>query len=428
MLEGTLSQVDTACVWHPYTQAKTAGPNIVLSAAKGAYLIAEDGTKYLDMISSWWVNLHGHSHPYLAQKLYEQASNLEHSIFAGFTHKPAIDLAQRLLQKINLEGKAFFSDNGSTAVEVAIKMALQYWQNKGERKSKILAFENAYHGDTFGAMSVSGRSAFTQAFDKQLFEVDFFPAPRPGLEQESLKALNKYLENAEQYAAIIVEPLVQGSAGMYMHSAETLETIFSLLKKKGILLIADEVMTGFYRCGTFLATQQIDTRPDIICLSKGLSGGMMPMGLTLCSNEIYKTFYSDDKSKTLFHGHSFTGNPLACAVALASLDLLEKEETLQQVQFIIQSHKAFYQKIKNHQALKALRQTGTILAFELKTALGSSYFSTVRDQIYQFFLARQILIRPLGNIFYLLPPYCVNKEELERTYAAIEEFLALQLP
>ena len=318
----TLTERDRQAIWHPYTQVKTASAPIPIVSGEGSYLYDENGKRYIDAVSSWWVTLHGHAHPYIAKKVAAQLSKLEQVIFAGFTHLPAIELAERLLKVLPAgQDKIFYSDNGSTAVEVALKMCLQYWYNRGQPRKKILTFENGYHGDTFGAMAVSGRSPWTAPFNSLLFDVTFIPAPT----SENLEATKKLIEqNHKDIACFIYEPLVQGAAGMLMHSAEHLDELLTCCHNYDILLIQDEVFTGFGRTGKMFAADHLLIKPDLVCLSKGLTGGTMPLGITSCRNKIYEAFLSDDQYKTLFHGHSFTANPLACTAALASLDLLEE--------------------------------------------------------------------------------------------------------
>jgi adenosylmethionine-8-amino-7-oxononanoate aminotransferase len=392
---------------------------------EGVYLLDEEGNCYLDAISSWWVNLHGHSHPYIAQKVYEQMTTLEHCMFAGFTHEPAVRLAERLLDILpGKMSRIFYSDNGSTAVEVALKMALQYWSNKGLSRKKIIAIENAYHGDTFGAMAVSGRSVFTASFTEFLFDVAFIPFPAPGKEEESIAALEQLLE-AGDVAAFIAEPLVQGSAGMQMYSVAMLEQYFSLCRENGALIIADEVMTGFGRTGPLFACSSISTAPDIICLSKGLTGGAMPMGVTATTQEIFDAFYDDDRSRMLYHGHSYTANATTCAAALASLDLLLEDSCAASRSRIAAAHAAFAATIEGHPLVANARQAGTILAIELATDT-PSYHNNLRDEIYRFFISRKIILRPLGHIIYILPPYCITDVELQYIYDCIREFLELR--
>ncbi|HEK20381.1 adenosylmethionine--8-amino-7-oxononanoate transaminase [Mucilaginibacter sp.] len=417
----SLSERDLRVIWHPYTQMQTAQPPIGIVRGEGTCVFDEDGKSYIDAVSSWWVNIHGHSHPYIAQKVAEQLLKLEHVIFAGFTHPGAVELAERLLAILpDDQKKAFYSDNGSTAIEVAIKMCLQYWHNQGQQRTKILAFKNAYHGDTFGAMSVSGRSAFTAAFDSLLFEVEFIDLPNDD-NIENLKS--KISDIKSQLACFIFEPLVQGSAGMIMYEARHLEALMAHCKSEGVLLIDDEVFTGFGRTGKPFACNHVQTQPDIMCFSKGLTGGTMAFGLTTCTQYIYDAFLSDDKMKTLFHGHSYTANPVACAASLASLDLFLDPATQQSIDRIVARHRAFAEKIKGHQRIANYRQTGTILALEWQTGGNTSYFSGLRDKLYHFFLDKGIILRPLGNIVYILPPYCITDTELDYIYSAIEEAL-----
>ncbi|MBK0379111.1 adenosylmethionine--8-amino-7-oxononanoate transaminase [Mucilaginibacter segetis] len=414
-----LTERDLATVWHPYTQMKTAAPPIPIIKGEGTCLFGEDGKRYIDAVSSWWVNIHGHSHPYIAKKVAEQLNVLEHAIFAGFTHPGAVELAERLLKILpDNQKKAFYSDNGSTAVEVAVKMCLQYWSNQGQGRTKILAFKNAYHGDTFGAMSVSGRSAFTAAFDSLLFEVEFIDLPN----ESNISSLKSHITSLnKELACFIFEPLVQGSAGMIMYEPEFLQEIMSHCHNEKVLLIADEVFTGFGRTGKSFACNHVQQQPDIMCFSKGLTGGTMAFGLTTCTQDIYDAFLSDDKLKTLFHGHSYTANPVACAASLASLDLFLEPSTQQNIDRICAMHSAFSTKIKGNKSVKSTRQTGTILAIEWETGDNTSYFSGLRDKLYQYFLKAGIILRPLGNIIYILPPYCITDTELNYIYSTIEQ-------
>jgi len=408
--------------WHPYTQMKTT-EHIPIVTGEGAYIYDAKGTRYIDAVSSWWVTLHGHAHPYIAEKVSAQLCTLEQVIFAGFTHPNAIELSERLLAILPVnQKKIFYSDNGSTAIEVALKMCLQYHFNKEKPKKKILAFRNAYHGDTFGAMSVSGRGIWTDPFADHLFEVLFIDAPTA----DNLEFNKKYIEeHLQDIACFIYEPLVQGAAGMLMHKAEDLSRLMTFCKSKDILLIQDEVFVGFGRTGRLFAANHLTESPDIMCFSKGLTGGTMPLGVTSCSQKIYDAFYSDDKTKALFHGHSFTASPLACAAALASMDLLLMSETQDKISNICALHSGFVNQLKGHPKIKDVRQQGTILALEWKVTSGSSYFSELRDQIYPYFLNKGILLRPLGNIIYLVPPYCISKEDLQYIYNEILAALEL---
>lgn len=423
----SLTERDAKVIWHPYTQMKTAQTPIPIVRGEGLYLFEENGKKYMDAVSSWWVNIHGHSHPHIAKKVSEQLNTLEHVIFAGFTHEPAVELAERLLKILpGDQSKLFYTDNGSTAVEVALKMAIQYWHNQGKQKNKIVVFENAYHGDTFGSMSVSARSAFTAAFDSLLFDVISIPLPQPGNEKESLSALEMAIKNnGEEIAAFIFEPLILGAGGMLIYEPEALDALLNLCKQKNILCIADEVMTGFGRTGKLFACEYLQQEPDIICLSKGITGGTMALGATSCKQKIYDAFLSDDKLKTLFHGHSYTANPLACAASLASMDLLLSKETSSALIRISELHKSFAEKLKEYSSIENIRHRGTIIAFDIKNKEGVSYFNSVRDELYNFFLDKGIILRPLGNTLYIMPPYCISKEELDFIYNTIEEKLNL---
>jgi adenosylmethionine-8-amino-7-oxononanoate aminotransferase len=416
-----LKQRDKAVNWHPYTQMKTAEDAIPIVKGKGVYLFDDEGKKYIDAVSSWWVTLHGHAHPYIAQRVSEQLNTLEQVIFAGFTHEPAIQLSENLLNLLpENQEKVFYSDNGSTAVEVALKMCIQHAYNQGKEKTKILAFKNAYHGDTFGAMSVSGRSIWTKPFGEMLFEVIFIDIPNAG-NIENLKSQIKSYK--EDIACFIYEPLVQGAAGMLMHKPEDLSELMKFCKTQNILLIQDEVFTGFGRTGKLFAADFLSEKPDIMCFSKGLTGGTMPMGITTCSQEIFNAFLSEDKYKTLFHGHSFTANPLACTAALASMELLLKKESLENINLISDKHLKFSEILNQHSQVENVRHIGTILAWDYKTNDGTSYFNDIGKALYEEFLSRGIVMRPLGNVMYLVPPYCITSEELDFIYRNILEVL-----
>lgn len=417
---------DRDSVWHPFTAITHDSENIAIERAEGVWLHAKDGKRYLDAISSWWVNLHGHAHPYIAAQVAAQASKLEHVMFAGFTHQPAVDLATRLLGHLPKQySKVFYSDNGSTAVEVALKMAFQYWHNESLPRKRVIALENAYHGDTFGAMAVGGRGVFSEPFDPFLFEVDFITTPVYGKEEEALQQLEQLLLK-DDVASFIFEPLVQGTAGMQVYSVEVLDTMIAMCKRYGVLTIADEVMTGFGRTGTLFATDQCSNKPDLICLSKGITGGFLPMGVTICAEVIYKAFWlrgdAKGRMRTFLHGHSYTANPMACAAALASLDLLELETTWEAIERISVRHAAFAQEAALLDGVAAVRHKGVILAIEYRTQQQTGYFNSIRDRLYDHFMLRGIVLRPLGNIIYILPPYCITDEELESIYTAIREF------
>ncbi len=411
----SLVEKDRACIWHPFTQMQTARPQIPIVRAKGAYLYAEDGTSYLDAISSWWVNLHGHAHPYIVQKIKSQAEILEHVIFADFTHAPAVELASKLLSILpGTMSKVFYSDNGSTAVEVALKIALQYWHNRNTPKTKVICFKNSYHGDTFGAMSAAGRNEFNRPFWKHLFDVESIDPPLKGQEDKSLIQLQSIL-NKSAIACFIFEPLVLGSGGMVIYPSDGLSRLIQCCRQHDVLTIADEVMTGFGRTGTLFASEQVNEKPDLICLSKGLTGGFLPLGVTACTNDIYNAFLGDHLHQAFLHGHSYTANPLACSSALASLDLLLEDACNEQRRTIAECHKEFCRQWQSHPKLKRCESLGTILVLEYQ-AENSSYFQPMRDCLYHFFLSKGILLRPLGNVLYILPPYCIQADELKFIY------------
>lgn len=417
----SLKERDQAVNWHPYTQMKTAAAAIGIVRGEGVFLYDEDGKRYIDAVSSWWVTLHGHAHPYIAQRVSEQLNTLEQVIFAGFTHEPAIQLSENLLAILpENQKRVFYSDNGSTAIEVALKMCLQYWNNKGQSRRKILAFKDAYHGDTFGAMSVSGRSVWTNPFEELLFDVVFIDAPTTA----NLNELQQQIDViANEVGCFIYEPLVQGSAGMLMHDAESLSALMDYCRQRDILLIQDEVFTGFGRTGKLFAVDYLTAVPDLMCFSKGLTGGTLPMGITTCTAVIYQAFYSDDQHKALFHGHSFTANPLACSAALASLELLLLPTTQAAIERIAQKHRVFAKTIALHPKVEGVRQLGTILALNWKTEHLGSYFSEIRGKLYDFFLNNGVLLRPLGNVLYILPPYCIEDAELDEIYRFILQAL-----
>jgi len=409
-------------IWHPYTQHKDWLPPIPVLQGKGSLLFDEKGKAYIDAISSWWVNIHGHSHPYIAERIYQQALRLEHVIFTGFTHEPAVHLAERLLPLLPGEfSRIFYSDNGSTAVEVAIKMSIQYWRNQGALpsaaeappkagRSRVLAFHHSYHGDTFGAMSVSERSVFTAPFRNYLFDVLFIDTPTP----ENIDALRKTIrDEGPGIACFIYEPLLQAAGGMHIYDAVLLDKLLEEARTQNILCIADEVLTGFGRTGRLFAGEYLDQKADIICLSKGLTGGTMALGVTAATEHIFEAFLSDDRRKTLFH--SFTANPLACTAALASLDLLLEEDCLPRIQHLTQKHKAFLQTLHSFPIVKNARSLGTVLAFELNIGR-DEYVNNTGAAITREALAAGIYLRPLGNTVYLMPPYCITEKEMDQVY------------
>lgn len=427
-----LQERDKAVIWHPFTPFKHSPEPIPIVKGEGSYLLDEKGNRYIDAISSWWVTIHGHAHPYIAEKIYEQAKTLEQVIFAGFTHQPAIELAERLLAKLpGAFSKIFYSDNGSTSTEVAIKMALQYWWNQpgvpAAKRRKILAFNNSYHGDTFGAMSVSDRSVFTMAFHDKLFEVVFIDTPTA----ENITGLTDRMEKeAGEIAAFIYEPLVQGAGGMNMYPPELLDQLLQVAKQHGVICIADEVMTGFGRTGKLFASEYCTEQPDIICLSKGLTGGTMALGVTAMQQFIVDAFVSDDKMKTFFHGHSFTANPLACSAAVASLDLIEQPAFATGIRLIADSHTTFISALreKDYPLVKNIRQLGTIIAFEIEQG-EKGYLNNIAAIITKMALEKSVYLRPLGNTVYLMPPYCITADQLQTTYTVLTDILTeIQTP
>ncbi len=409
-----LTERDRRVLWHPYTQEKIAPPPVGIVRGRGVWLEIEDGRKILDGISSWWVNIHGHAHPFLNEALARQANEIGHAMFAGFTHEPAVELAEKLVAILpeNLT-RVFYSDNGSTAVEVALKMAYQFWQNRGESRKTFVALRGAYHGDTFGAMAASDASAFTRPFAPLLFDV-----LRAG-NAEDIERI--FRENAGEIAAVIVEPMLQGAGGMIMWTSEFVARVRRLCDEFDVLFIADEVLTGFGRTGKMFACEHAAVSPDIICLSKALTAGYLPLGATVATEEIYAAFLSDDRAKTFFHGHSFTANPLACAVASASLDLFESENCLEKIALINRKFNERLPKLIDLTCVADVRIIGAVGAIEIDA--GDGYFANVGQTLYQEFLRRGILLRPLGNVLYFMPPYVIEEREIDWVLGEIEDVL-----
>jgi adenosylmethionine---8-amino-7-oxononanoate aminotransferase len=420
-----LTEKDQKHNWHPYTQHKTAHPAIAIVKGESALLWDENGKEYIDAIASWWVNPFGHSNKFIADAIYKQLTTLEHVLFGGFTHEPAVLLSEQLMQILpNNQQKIFYSDNGSTSVEIAIKVAIQFFYNKGIKKSKIIAFENAFHGDTFAAMAASGISFFTEAFQGSLLEVTRIPVPTLGNEELCLKTL-KNLVATNEYAAFIFEPLVQGAAGMVIYEASELDKLIDLCQKNSVLTIADEVMTGFGKTGKNFATDYLQNKPNMMCLSKALTGGTIPMAVTTFTQEIFDAFYDNDINKALFHGHTFTANPTGCAAALASLSLLQTNEMQENIKRINSKHIEFQTRIKNHPKVKTTRVLGVIFALEIKTESENSYYGDLRNKLYDFFIQNGVILRPAGNIVYILPPYVITDQQLEKIYQTIEQALEI---
>lgn len=428
-----LSAADRRHLWHPFTQARTAPEPLPVIRAAGATLTLADGRSLCDLISSWWVTLHGHAHPTIAAAIARQATQLEQVIFADFTHPPAVHLGQRLAEWLPPGlSRLFFSDDGSTAVEVALKLAWQFFRNQGQERRHFLAFAGGYHGDTFGAMAAGRGSGFYGPFQELLFPVHTLPYPETWIgdpevmdkEAASLAALERWLErHGPETVALIVEPLVQGAAGMRMCRPEFLQAVALRLKAAGVLLIFDEVMTGFGRTGPLFASEAVGVAPDLLCLSKGLTGGFLPMALTVATEAVYAAFLGPDFETAFAHGHSYTANPLGCAAALASLTLTVDPACVQRRAAIAARHTAALAELAQRPGLEKPRVHGTIAALSFH-GHGHGYHAAIGRELKRFFFERGLLLRPLGNVVYLLPPYCITDAELDRAYAAIAEAAA----
>jgi adenosylmethionine-8-amino-7-oxononanoate aminotransferase len=416
----SLLERDRDRVWHPYTQSGFGIDPLAVVRGDGSSLVLEDGRRILDGISSWWCCLHGHGNKRLARAAAEQFETLDHVLFAGVTHEPAVALAERLCGAYpHSFSRVFFSDNGSTAVEVAIKLAVQFWRNRGERRSRVVALHGAYHGDTFGAMAVGARSVFTNAFEDLLFSVEYL-SPEGG---DAEVSRCEDLARQGDVACFIFEPSVQGAGGMKFIDPAVLDRYCAIFQRSGALCIADEIMTGFGRTGPLFATSEMVVAPDLVCLSKGLTSGTLPLAVTMCREAVFREFVSDDHSRTFFHGHTFTANPIACAVALASLDISESGACANQRTRINRAHCEFAERMRGRSGIEEVRVRGTILAFDVVTREAGGYVSPVAQQARQFFIDRGVLLRPLGNVVYCMPPYCVTEEELVVVYAALEDFV-----
>jgi adenosylmethionine-8-amino-7-oxononanoate aminotransferase len=420
-------------IWHPFANELLDPPPIRVTRAEGAYLYTSDGRKIIDAISSWWVNLHGHANPRIAAALAEQARKLEHVILAGFTHDAAEELAVRLRKWVNPQlSYMFFSDDGSTAVEVALKLAVQYFQNLGRgEKKEIVALAHGYHGDTAGAMSVSDESPFTKPFDSMRYPVHrvhsayCYRCP-VGLQRESchIECVNQLedllKQRGDQIAAVIVEPLLQGAGGMVVHPVEFLQKIRALCTKYDVLLIADEVLTGFGRTGKMFACDLANIAPDLMCVSKGITGGFMTMGVTFCTDQVAGAFRSENRLHTFYHGHSYTGNALTCAAANANLQIFDDEPVFDRIAGIARIHSERLAQLRKYNQVGDTRQIGSVGALELRTG-DAGYLSALRPKLYNFFLERGVLLRPLGNVVYVLPPYVTAPEDIHRVYDVIVE-------
>lgn len=424
-------------IWHPFTQEALDPPPIRITKGEGVYLYTDDGRRLIDGISSWWVNLHGHSHPEIVSAIAEQAAKVDHVLLAGFTHEAVEELRAGLRKVLPRELEhIFFSDDGSTAVEVALKMAVQYWKNVGRpEKRSIVALEHAYHGDTVGAMSVGAESSFTDPFRDLLFPVYrvhsayCYRCPvgktRATCAIDCAQKLERLLEEKHgEIGAVIVEPLLQGAGGMIVHPVEFLQRVRRLCTEHGVLLIADEVLTGFGRTGKMFACELAGVAPDLMCLSKGLTGGVLPMGATISTREIHEAFVGADRARTFYHGHSYTGNPIAAAAGAASLRIFEREPVFERIRTIARIHCERLAGIRNHPAVGDVRSIGTMAAVELR-ADDAGYTSKMRPKLYNFFIDAGVLLRPLGNIVYVLPPYSISAQDLHYVHDRIAESLEM---
>ncbi|MBE7660066.1 MULTISPECIES: adenosylmethionine--8-amino-7-oxononanoate transaminase [Tenacibaculum] len=417
----TLQERDKKHLWHPLKQHQTHPDSLGIVKAKGCILTDEKGNEYIDAISSWYTCMFGHCNDFITSRVYKQMQTLDQIMFSDFTHEPAVKLSEELIKILpKNQNRIFFNDNGSTAVEASIKMALQYYFNKGEKRSTFIAFENGFHGDTFGAMSVSGLSAYNGPFEDFLMDIKRIPVPDGKNNDEILSQLKEIISQND-IAGFIYEPLVQGAAGMKIHEAADLNEILKYLKNKNILTIADEVMTGFGKTGNNFASDEIATKPDIICLSKALTGGLVPMAITSCTEEIYSTFLSNDIAKGFFHCHTYSANPIACSAALASIELLQTKEIQDSIEFISNAHKVFEDKIKQHSKVASTRSKGVILAIDLKT--NANRYGSLRDELLKYFMEDGVFLRPLGNTIYIQPPYVITEKQLKKVYTTIEKVL-----
>ncbi len=411
-------------IWHPFTQHALQPHMVKVVRGEGACLYTDDDRRIIDAIASWWVVTHGHCHPPIVNAIQAQASRLNQIIFAGFTHEPAEEVAAAIL-KIAPRGleHVFFSDSGSTSVEVALKMALGYWHNVGEPRTRIIVMQHSYHGDTIGAMSVGARGVFNAAYAPLLFDVTTIPFPQVGHEQATLDALEAAVRH-ERAAAFIVEPLILGAGGMLMYPAWVLKEMKRICEAAGVFFIADEVMTGWGRTGTRFACEQAGVSPDIVCYSKGLTGGSLPLAVTLCCPKIFEAHFSSDRSRTFFHSSSYTANPIACAAAKANLDLWQDPAVLARVEAVGAMQERALEPFRTDPRFNNVRRTGTITALDLNVR-DAGYLAGIGPKLLTFFGSRNLLLRPLGNTIYVMPPYCITQADLDAIYLAIDEAASL---
>lgn len=412
-----LQERDKKHLWHPLTQHQLHPDHLAIVKAKDALLFDEKGNTYIDGIASWYTCMYGHANDYIITKLHEQMKQLDHVVFAGFTHEPAIKLSEVLIEILPAnQQKIFFSDNGSTSVDVAIKMALQYHFNRDKTRSKIIALEDGFHGDTFGAMSVSSLSVYNGPFEEFFIDVDRIPVPTKENFENVKQRLIELLET-DNVAAFIYEPMVQGAAAMKMYDASLFDELLQIAKSKNALCIADEVMTGFGKTGKYFASEYLSIQPDIMCLAKSLTGGMTPMAITACSQDVYNAFLSDDQGKGFFHGHTYSANPIACTAALAGIELLQSEVYQNHIARITQSHSDFDARIKNHPKVARTRQLGVIYALDLNVEM--ERYGDLRYKLFNFFMENGVCLRPLGNTIYILAPFVIKDVELQKVYEVI---------
>lgn len=411
-------------VWHPFAQHGLIPEFKSIKRAEGAYLFAADGTQYLDAISSWWVITHGHCYPRIQEAIRQQSEFLDQIIFANFTHESAEELAKQLVA-LTPDGLdyVFYSDSGSTSVEVALKMALGYWKHSGERRNRLLVMQHGYHGDTIGTMSVGERGTFTTPYEPLLFDVETVPFPQPGREQETLDALDAACrQSSPPPAALIVEPLMLGAAGMLFYSPDVLREMKRICEHRNVLFIADEVATGWGRTGTLFACEQADITPDIACYGKGLTGGSLPLAVTMCASRIFDAHLSTDRRKTFFHSSSYTANPIACAAALENIKIWQDEPVLERIGNISEWHREHLPSIQALDGIKNVRQLGTISALDIEVQ-DPGYFSELNPAMQSYFMSRGYLLRPIGNTIYILPPYCITAAQIRDTYSVIADFI-----
>lgn len=406
-------------IWHPFTQHGLGEPIPLVTHAEGAALFTEDGRRIVDAISSWWVTTHGHCNPRIMAAIAEQAGKLDQIIFAGWTHEPAETLARGLIEMTPAAlSRVFFSDSGSTSVEVALKMALGFWAHRGEPRHRVLVMQHSYHGDTIGAMSVGARGVFNRAYAPLLFDVGTLPFPAAGREQDTLDELEAACH--ARPAALIVEPLILGAGGMLIYPARVLAEMRAICARHGVVFIADEVMTGWGRTGSLLACEQAGIVPDILCLSKGLTGGAVPLAVTMASEAIYDAHWSQDRATMFFHSSSYTANPIACAAANANLAIWREEPVLERIADLARRQQARLAKVAALPTVRNARQIGTITAIEIADEQGD-YLSSIGPRLLASFRGRDLLLRPLGNTVYVMPPYCIDDGDLDLIYAAIGE-------